>query len=392
MDTLVLKFGGSSVSDNINLQVVAEKIISLKKEAKNIAVVVSAQGNTTNELIKQAQELSAIPDERELDVLLSTGEQISAAKLAILLNRLGHKAISLTGWQAVIKTNDVAGSAKIEEIFTQRIEKEFKKGKIVVVTGFQGINDNEDITTLGRGGSDTSAVAIQAALNADKCYIFSDVDGIYSSDPNQIKISKKLNEISFDEMQEISDAGAKVLHNRCIQLGKKFDLDIFARSTFSDDKGTKITQQIESSEVKNIVKNENLIQIFMKKKTSVTDEEFLKVYKVLLDNNIITESYRKSISKSTIQFIVKKAEQNKVQELLEKKFKDFYVSQKNFVKLTIVGYGITQDNEILNKVISILKKNSIKVSDINLNQMKIEIILKSITNEVVNEIHKSLIK
>ena len=392
MDTLVLKFGGSSVSDNINLQVVAEKIISLKKDAKNIAVVVSAQGNTTNELIKQAQELSAIPDERELDVLLSTGEQISAAKLAILLNRLGHKAISLTGWQAGIKTNNVAGSAKIKEIFVERIEKEFKKGKIVVVTGFQGINDNEDITTLGRGGSDTSAVALQAALNADKCYIFSDVDGIYSSDPNQIKISKKLNEISFDEMQEISDAGAKVLHNRCIQLGKKFDLDIFARSTFSDDKGTKITQQIESSEVKNIVKNENLIQIFMKKKTSVTDEEFLKVYKVLLDNNIITESYRKSISKNTIQFIVKKAEQKKVQELLEKKFKDFYVSQKNFVKLTIVGYGITQDNEILNKVISILKKHRIKVEDINLNQMKIEIILNSISNEVVNEIHKSLIK
>ena len=392
MDTLVLKFGGSSVSDNINLQVVAEKIISLKKEAKNIAVVVSAQGNTTNELIKQAQELSAIPDERELDVLLSTGEQISAAKLAILLNRLGHKAISLTGWQAGIKTNNVAGSAKIKEIFVQRIEKEFEKGKIVVVTGFQGINDNEDITTLGRGGSDTSAVALQAALNAEKCYIFSDVDGVYSSDPNQIKISKKLNEISFDEMQEISDAGAKVLHNRCIQLGKKFDLDIFAKSTFSDNKGTKITQQIESSEVKNIVKNENLIQIFMKKKSVISDDEFLKIYRFLLDNNIITELYRKSINKKTIQFVIKKAEQNKVQELLEKKFKDFYVSQKNFVKLAIIGYGITQDNEILKKVISILKKYDIKVQDINLNQMKIEIILNRISNDVVNEIHKSLIK
>ena len=392
MDTLVLKFGGSSVSDNINLQVVAEKIISLKKEAKNIAVVVSAQGNTTNELIKQAQELSAIPDERELDVLLSTGEQISAAKLAILLNRLGHKAISLTGWQAGIKTNNVAGSAKIKEIFVQRIEKEFEKGKIVVVTGFQGINDNEDITTLGRGGSDTSAVALQAALNAEKCYIFSDVDGVYSSDPNLIKISKKLNEISFDEMQEISDAGAKVLHNRCIQLGKKFDLDIFAKSTFSDNKGTKITQQIESSEVKNIVKNDNLIQVFMKKKSVISDDEFLKVYRFLLDNNIITELYRKSINKKTIQFVIKKAEQNKVQELLEKKFKDFYVSQKNFVKLAIIGYGITQDNEILKKVISILKKYDIKVQDINLNQMKIEIILNRISNDVVNEIHKSLIK
>ena len=233
---------------------------------------------------------------------------------------------------------------------------------------------------------------MQAALNAEKCYIFSDVDGVYSSDPNQIKISKKLNEISFDEMQEISDAGAKVLHNRCIQLGKKFDLDIFAKSTFSDNKGTKITQQIESSEVKNIVKNDNLIQVFMKKKSVISDDEFLKVYRFLLDNNIITELYRKSINKKTIQFVIKKAEQNKVQELLEKKFKDFYVSQKNFVKLAIIGYGITQDNEILKKVISILKKYDIKVQDINLNQMKIEIILNRISNDVVNEIHKSLIK
>ena len=178
ISTVVLKFGGSSVADNIKLNVVAEKIISMKKEAKNIVVVVSAQGKTTDKLLKEAQELSAIPDERELDVLISTGEQITSAKLSILLNRMGYKAVSLTGWQAGIRTNDVHKSAKIEEIYTNRITKELEKGKIVIVAGFQGIDKNGEITTLGRGGSDTTAVALQAGLEADKCYIFSDVDGI----------------------------------------------------------------------------------------------------------------------------------------------------------------------------------------------------------------------
>lgn len=206
MNTVILKFGGTSVADNIKLNIVAEKVINLKKEAKNIIVVVSAQGKTTNELIKQARELSAIPQEREMDMLLSIGEQITASKLSILLNRKGYPTISLTGWQAGIKTNSVHTSAKIEQIDTYRIEEELKKGNIVVVTGFQGLNQKQDITTLGRGGSDTTAVALQVALKADKCYIFSDVDGIYSADPNMITMAKKLDEISFDEMQEIADS------------------------------------------------------------------------------------------------------------------------------------------------------------------------------------------
>lgn len=207
MDTVVLKFGGTSVADNIKLNVVAEKVISLKEEAKNIVVVVSAQGKTTNQLIKEAQELSAIPEEREMDMLLSTGEQITASKLSILLNRMGYPTISLTGWQAGIKTNSVHTSAKIEQIDTSRIENELEKGNIVVVTGFQGLDEEQNnITTLGRGGSDTTAVALQVALQADKCYIFSDVDGIYSADPNMITMAKRLDEISFDEMQEVADS------------------------------------------------------------------------------------------------------------------------------------------------------------------------------------------
>lgn len=385
--TIVLKFGGSSVADNIKLNVVAEKIISLKKEAKGIVVVVSAQGKTTDGLIKEAQELSAIPEEREMDMLLSTGEQITASKLSILLNRMGHDAISLTGWQAGIITSNIHQSAKIEKINTQRIEKELEKGKVVVVTGFQGIDENEDITTLGRGGSDTSAVALQAALNADKCYIFSDVDGIYSADPNMITMAKRLNEISFDEMQEIADSGAKVLHNRCVQIGKKFDSNIIAKSTFSNDGGTRICKEIENTEVKSIVKNEKLIYIELE---NIENINRIDVYQNLLENNIIPENF--AIKEKNLNFIINKAEENKVLELLERIYPESRISQKNIVKLSIVGYGIIQDNTILNKVISVLKNNNIEVEDIKLTQAKIEMIVKNIEKSVLEELHKELIK
>ncbi len=325
---IVLKFGGSSVADNIKLNVVAEKIISLKKEAKGIVVVVSAQGKTTDGLIKEAQELSAIPVEREMDMLLSTGEQITASKLSILLNRMGYSSISLTGWQAGIITSNIHQSAKIEKINTQRIEKELEKGKIVVVTGFQGIDENLDITTLGRGGSDTSAVALQAALNADKCYIFSDVDGIYSADPNMITMAKRLNEISFDEMQEIADAGAKVLHNRCVQIGKKFNSNIIAKSTFSNDGGTRICREIENTEVKSIVKNEKLIEIRLENGKSISG---IDVYQNLLENNIIPENFENK--ENEITFIINKAEENKVFELLERLYSETRSFSKKYSKI-----------------------------------------------------------
>ena len=393
MDTVILKFGGSSVADNIKLNVVAEKVISIKKETKNVVVVVSAQGKTTDKLIKEAQELSAIPQEREMDMLLSTGEQITASKLSILLNRKGYKAISLTGWQVGIITNNIHQSAKIEQICTERIEKELEAGKIVVVAGFQGVDQNGDITTLGRGGSDTTAVSLEAALNADKCYIFSDVDGIYSADPNMITIAKRLNEISFDEMQGIADAGAKVLHNRCVQIGKKFDCNIIAKSTFSNDGGTKICKKIESTEIKSIVKNEKLILINMIGDRQKSKEEMLNIYQELLQNNIIVESFEdKNEENMDIQFRIDIAEQSKVLELLERKYQDYKIRQTRIVKLSIVGYGIIQDNIILNKVITNLKKHKIEIIDINLAQSKIEIIVKNIENDILEELHKELIR
>ena len=192
MDTIVLKFGGSSVADNIKLNLVADKIKEFYNNKNRVVAVVSAQGKTTDNLIKEAATLSSMPNEREMDVLLSTGEQVSMAKLSILLNRKKIPTISLTGWQAGIKTNNTNQDAIIEDIDTTRIQKELENGKVVIVAGFQGINKNGDITTLGRGGSDTTAVAIAAKIKADHCYIFSDVDGVYTTDPKQVKIAKKI--------------------------------------------------------------------------------------------------------------------------------------------------------------------------------------------------------
>ncbi len=390
MNTVVMKFGGSSVADNIKLNVVAEKIISFKEKAKNILVVVSAQGKTTDGLIKDAEELSAIPTDRELDMLISTGEQVTASKLSILLNRMGHKAISLTGWQVGIRTNSIYGSAKIEEICTKRINSEFQNGNIVIVAGFQGINEKNDITTLGRGGSDTTAVALQAALNADRCYIFSDVDGIYSADPNMVTMAKKLNEISFDEMQEISDAGAKVLHNRCVKIADKFKCDIELASTFNNNNGTKVCKCIETAEVKSIIKNEKLVTFEVIKKHRMSENEVYDLYQKLLGNNVILENFKRC--ENQVSFRTEKINQNKVREMLEKDFLEYEINQKYLEKLTIVGYGIVQDNKIILDVIEILKNAGLEIFDVNVTQNRIEVILNNIDNVIIEELHQKLIK
>ena len=256
MDTIVLKFGGSSVADNEKLQLVADRITKLYDKGNQIVVILSAQGKTTDKLIKEAKELSPIISNRELDSLLSSGEQISIAKLGILLNSMGYKAVSLTGWQAGIYTNNTNQNATIKKIDTSRIIQELNKGKIVIIAGFQGINENMDITTLGRGGSDTTAISVAAALKAKNCYIFSDVDGVYTTDPNKIKEAQKLSALSYEEMKEISNEGAKVLHNRCVEIGEKFKIPIITKSTFNNKAGTVISDIIEENTVKSIIKKD----------------------------------------------------------------------------------------------------------------------------------------
>ena len=261
MDTIVMKFGGSSVADNKNLRLVANKIIDLYDKNNNIVVILSAQGKTTDKLIKEAHELSKNTKDREMDMLLSSGEQMSIAKLSILLNEMGYNSISLTGWQAGILTNKTNQNATIKNIDTTRINKELSQRKIVIIAGFQGYNENLDITTLGRGGSDTTAVSLAAAIGSNKCYIYSDVEGVFTADPRIVSTAQKNKHLSYDEMIDIADEGAKVLHNRCVEIGKKFNIPITAKSTFEDGVGTVINGCIESEKIKSLVKNDNISRI-----------------------------------------------------------------------------------------------------------------------------------
>ena len=383
MDTIVLKFGGSSVSDNINLNIVANKIIELKNEGNNIICVVSAQGKTTDNLIKEAKELSAVPNEREMDALLSTGEQVSASKLAILLTMLGHKAVSLTGWQAGILTNSDYQSSKIINIDTTRINNELKKGNIVIVTGFQGIDEKPNITTLGRGGSDTTAVAIAAAIHAAHCYIFSDVDGVYTADPREVKLAHKLNSISYEEMSYISGEGAKVLHDRCVELAEKYNMPIIAACTFNKNKGTEICENMEQTLIKSIIKNDNILIVEI--------ENYDKPYELLekiVKNNIKVGKF--SFEDKKLIFTITKENRAKLEKMLDKISGN--ISIKSVTKISIVGSGISNHLEILN----IINKNFEVIKDdiyeFDVSACKISILFnKIIETKYLNELHNALI-
>lgn len=401
METIVLKFGGSSLADNIKLNIVANKIIDFYNKNNKVIVVVSAQGKTTDNLTKQAKELSYQPSKREMDVLLSTGEQVSISKLAILLNRLGYEAISLTGWQAGIYTSEDNQEAKIEYINTERISKELDENKIVIVAGFQGINDKKDITTLGRGGSDTSAVAIAAAIDADHCYIFSDVDGVYSTDPNKITDAKKIEELSYDEMLDLSNEGSKVLHNRCVEIAQKYDVLIETGSTFNNNIGTQIkdkteiqeNNKIEESAVKSIVKNDNLFLITLKNNNYNVDM-LNKLNYTLLENDIIPSNLvNNSSNMLDISFTIKDSDLNKFQELLENELSMFNSEFINVSKISLVGYGIMSNKVIMKKVLEILNANSIDIFNIELEECKLTFMTKKKVNDDLLElIHRELIK
>lgn len=314
MDTIVMKFGGSSVADNDKLKIVAKKVIDMYDKGNNIVVILSAQGKTTDKLINEASQIieentkidaEQTPNSeifREMDMLLSSGEQISISKLSILLNKMGYKSISLTGWQAGILTDNVNQNAIIKNIDTTRILQELEKRKIVIIAGFQGYNENLDITTLGRGGSDTSAIAIAAALKAKECYIFSDVDGVYTTDPNKIPEAKKIPALSYNEMMEISSEGAKVLHNRCAEIGDKFKIPIITKSTFNNKAGTIITDIIEENTIKSIVKKD-ISRISVIGNGVIRNYDFIKnLLDIIQNNKLDMLEFNVSESKISVDF------------------------------------------------------------------------------------------
>lgn len=392
METIVLKFGGSSLADNIKLNIVANKIIDFYSQKKKVVVVVSAQGKTTDNLIKEAKELSYTPDDREMDVLLSTGEQISISKLSILLNRMGYPAISLTGWQAGIYTNKTNQEAKIEQINTSRIQSELDKNKIVIIAGFQGINELGDITTLGRGGSDTTAVAVAAAIKAEHCYIFSDVDGVYSTDPNKITEAQKLENLSYEEMLNLSNEGAKVLHNRCVEIAQKYNVLIETGSTFNNNVGTVICDKMEETTVKSIVKNDDLFLITLKYET-YNNDMFHKLCMTLSKNSIpLNTLINNSISSFNISFTIKTSHLNRFQNLLENDLKMFHSSFTNISRISLVGYGIANNHEIMNKLLKILNLNKLEILSMQVDECKVSIMTKEkASNKILEQLHHELI-
>ena len=387
MNTIVLKFGGTSVADNEKLKIVAGKIITLVEENYNVVVVVSAQGKKTDELLNEAYELSDNPDNRELDVLLSTGEQVSISKLSILLNELGYKSIALTGWQAGIYTNNVNQNAIIEHIDTYRIKKELLDGKIVIVAGFQGINEKLDITTLGRGGSDTTAISVAAALNAKSCYIYSDVEGVFTTDPRKFDKAIKLKELSYDEMLDVANEGAKVLHNRCVEIGKKFNIPIIAKSTFKHDEGTVVNNKIEAQKIKSIVKDDGLISLSI----SGFGISYLDVCKLFVDNGITPVELVNG--NGVINALFKSSESQKLDFVIQNKLGDCEVLSEKISRISIIGYGISNDTNILKRVISILECEKDNIREIDVNNGKIRATFKGVVdNTILERIHDELVE
>ena len=314
------------------------------------------------------------------------------SKLSILLNELGYESISLTGWQAGIYTSNLNQNSKIENIDTTRIEEELEKDKIVIVAGFQGINEKGDITTLGRGGSDTTAVAIAAALKAKHCYIFSDVDGVYTTDPNKISIAKKLEVLSYEEMLEIANEGAKVLHTRCIEIGKKYKVPIITKSTFNNKPGTLLQDKIEDTNVKSIVKNDDIIIVKMKYDTYLPDLAY-KLFYTMNKNNIEINNFINNSNHSTeFIFTINSQILIKFQSLLETELKGFETTYSNITKIAIIGYGIKNDKKILEKTMEIIELNKLEILYFEINESKISILFnQKIPNAILEQLHKTLL-
>ena len=350
-------------------------------------------GKTTDKLIKEAHELALVPNSRELDVLLSSGEQISISKLSILLNELGYDSISLTGWQAGIYTNNTNQNAIIESIDTTRILRELNKRKIVIIAGFQGINDNFDITTLGRGGSDTTAVAVAAAINARHCYIFSDVDGVYTTDPNKYSEAKKLESLSYVEMIDIADEGARVLHNRCIEIGQKFNIPIITKSTFNSEAGSVINEKIEENLVKSIVKNDDIILVNLKYPLYSVDL-LNYVYEVVIDNEILpSQFFNRSGDTLNVSFLIKSYDISKFKKIMENELKEYDSSIKKVSKIAVVGYGITSDAIIIKQIIDIVKNFNVNIYSIDITNAKILITFnENIDNKILELLHDRIFK
>jgi len=385
MKLVVQKYGGTSVGSIEKIKAIAKKVADRKKEGADIIVVVSAMAGETDKLVNMAHQISEIPERREFDMLLSTGERVTIALLAMALQSLGCDAISLTGRQSGIITNSSYTRAKIKYITGKRIRDALNQGKVVVVAGFQGIDEHENVTTLGRGGSDTTAVAIAAALKAEVCEIYTDVEGVFTTDPNIVPHARKLDKISYEEMLEMASLGAKVLHSRCLEFGKKYKIPILVKSTFGGGEGTLVTDEVnmEESVVIGIAYNKNQAKITIAgvpDRPGIAAQIFGKVSK----SDIVVDMIIQNVSEgglTDVSFTVQKSDAKKtfllMKELVPEIGAEDVKIDENITKISIIGAGMQGQSGIATTMFSSLAKENINIMMISTSEIKISCVIET---------------
>ena len=399
MSIIVKKFGGTSVGDTTKIKNVAKRIVRSIEKGNQVVVAVSAMGGTTDKLVALAHEVSPSPLERELDMLLSTGEQVSIALLAMAVSDLGYEAISLTGNQVGILTDGFYSNARIVSINNQRILDELKMGKVVILAGFQGVTIDGEITTLGRGASDTTAVAIAASLNADRCEIYTDVDGIYTADPRIVKSARKLDRITHDEMLEMAGLGAKVLHSRSVELAKKFQVPLMVRSSFHEGDGTIIVKESEIMEqvvVSGVTSNKDQAKISLigiEDKPGVAAE----IFNIVAEQNINIDMIIQNVGRdgtTDLSFTVPEKDLSKtvkvIQELNDQIKIATLETDSDISKVSVVGIGMVSHVGVASKMFSALAEQNINIQMISTSEIKISCVIdQTQTDKAVEVIHDS---
>lgn len=379
----VMKFGGSSVADLEKIRNVAERCIKKWKEGNQVIVVLSAMGKTTDGLIGQAHQIADMPSRREMDMLLSTGEQVSVSLMAMTMLKMGVPAISLNAWQVAMHTTSAYQNAKLKRIDTERIQKELDSNKIVVVTGFQGINKYDDVTTLGRGGSDTTAVALAAAMNADVCEIYTDVDGVYSADPRIVPNARKMDEVTYEEMLEFASLGAKVLHNRCVEMARRYNVKLVVKSSMSEEEGTVVKEstKMEKMLISGVATDKNIAKITvagMKDDPESTFRLLNLLAKHGMNIDVMIQSLEKDGTK-TLTFTIARPDMLMAAELL-KQHGDVLgrvdiSCEEDVAKVSVVGAGVSSNPGVAAKMFEALSDAGINTDMITTSEIRITAVI-----------------
>ncbi len=386
MALIVQKFGGTSVANPDKIKAVAERVLKGRKDGNQMVVVLSAMAGETNRFVDLANQMQEIPDPRELDVLLSTGEQVTVSLFAMAVKNAGFDAVSLLGDQVKIVTDEMYTKARIKNIDTDSIREYLAQGKVVVVAGFQGVTEEGNITTLGRGGSDTTAVALAAALKADQCEIFTDVEGVYTADPNICSSARKVDRISYNEMLELASLGAKVLDIRSVSLAKRYKVPIHVRSTFTNTEGTWVVEEdkdMESRPVSGVTYNKNEARITI---TGVPDQPgtAAKIFTPISDAGIVVDmiiqNTRSSDDMTDMTFTVPKADYAKAMEIMKKTAKEIGADEvsgsKNIVKVSVVGVGMRNHAGIASTLFRVLADEGINIMMISTSEIKVSCVIE----------------